>query len=92
MITVVNLKHRVKGTHYAGRPGPLGNKFRIGRDGARGECVELYKKWFLSDEGKAHREYASKLPNDAVLECWCLPNKCHAQFIADYKNKKRGLV
>jgi hypothetical protein len=96
MITVVNIRgkgrFRHNGTHYAGRPGPLGNPFIVGEHGERGECVEMYKDWFFSDLGKEHREYAARLPDDAVLECWCVPNACHAQFIADYENKRRGLV
>jgi hypothetical protein len=31
--------------HYIGRPDPLGNPFKIGRDGARPECIEKYRVW-----------------------------------------------
>ncbi len=38
---------------YVGRPTRFGNPFKIGEDGTRDECLELYRRWLfgaLSDD------------------------------------------
>jgi len=45
MINIVNRKsYRGEGV-YIGRPSPLGNPFKIGRDGTRDEVVARYREW-----------------------------------------------
>ena len=92
MITVVNKKKNQRGTIYAGRPGPYGNPYVVGVHGKRGDCVKAFEKFLLSDKGAEFREKIALIPDDAVLECFCVPNPCHAQVIADYENKRRGFI
>ncbi len=68
---------RGKYTVYAGRPGPWGNPFVIGRDGDRPAVIEKFRLYLA-----AHPELVQKaqqeIPHDAVLGCWCGDNEaCH---------------
>lgn len=50
---------------YVGRPTQFGNPFVVGRDGARGECIELYREWIMQPEcavlrDRARRDLAGK--------------------------------
>jgi hypothetical protein len=87
MITVAN-----KGAtgEYIGRPSPLGNPYVIGRDGTRDEVITKYRDWLwhnLTDSdaviGEMNRLadiYESD--NDLVLVCWCAPEACHGDVLA----------
>lgn len=92
---VVNLKgHRddpaFADVVYVGRPmvrggwnlagSPLANPFRPGRDGSRDEVIERYRLYLLG------RPDLLKLLADLRgrrLGCWCAPEPCHAQVIAE---------
>lgn len=92
MIIVSNRRSgRQKGAIYAGRPGPFGNPFRLYTENDRAAVLKLFQDWFLGDSGGARRmrELALKLPQDAVLECWCVPKACHAEVIAEWVNRSR---
>ena len=82
---VVNLKKEGY-TVYAGRPGPLGNPFAVGKDGTRRQVINKFKKWFLSDDPTARRmrNYVLRLDEDTVLGCFCKPLKCHCDIIVEY--------
>lgn len=69
---------------YIGRPSKWGNPFVVGRDGARGECVELYRRWIQTQPelmAAAKRELKGK-----VLGCWCAPQACHGDVLAEIAN------
>jgi Domain of unknown function (DUF4326) len=90
MTTVVHKKH----PHdvYIGRPSVWGNPFVVGRDGVRGECVEKYEDWILTQPN-----LLARLPElkDKVLGCWCKPRPCHGDVLAklaDKLNDRRLLV
>lgn len=92
MVTVVNLRQSPY-TVYIGRPGhgkpgPFGNPFIVGKHGPRSSCVELFRSWFHSSDPHAvtMREAALKLPRNSVLGCFCKPNACHGDVIADFLN------
>lgn len=71
---------------YIGRPGPWGNKFVIGKDGDRNEVIAKYKKWILSQPAlirKAKEELRGK-----ILGCWCSPQACHGDVLAEIANKE----
>ncbi|MGW7245549.1 DUF4326 domain-containing protein [Streptomyces decoyicus] len=93
--TVVNLKgHRDDPEYadviYVGRAmnrggwhlkaSPLASPFRPGADGSRAEVLAKYRAYLLErpdllallPELRGHR-----------LGCWCLPEPCHAQVIAE---------
>lgn len=75
---------------YVGRPSPLGNPFRIGRDGDRAGVIAQYVAWLdrqlaQHPEGAPAREFARLLglaaARDLALVCSCAPLACHADVI-----------
>jgi len=93
--TVVNLKgHRDDPAYadvvYVGRAmhrggwhldaSPLACPFRPGRDGARAEVVARYRAYLLRRE-----DLLALLPGlrGRRLGCWCVPEPCHAEVIAE---------
>ena len=89
---VVNLKHILRNKEkydvYCGRPGPFGNRFIIGKDGTREQVLEKYREYFYArlkidnDFRNAIHELKGKR-----LACWCKPEKCHCDIIAEYLDK-----
>jgi len=71
---------------YIGRPSKWGNPFVVGRDGARGECIELYELWVRENEAlmAALGELHGK-----VLGCWCAPRTCHGDVLVRLANASR---
>ncbi|MGP3980317.1 DUF4326 domain-containing protein [Streptomyces sp. KR80] len=93
--TVVNLHgHRddpdFADVVYVGRPmhrggwaldgSPLASPFRPGPDGTREAVVEKYRAWLLG-----RPDLLALLPGlrGRRLGCWCVPEPCHAQVIAE---------
>lgn len=93
--TVVNLKgHREDPAYadvvYVGRAmhrggwhlsaSPLACPYRPGRDGTREEVLEKYRAYLL-----ARPDLLALLPDlrGHRLGCWCVPQPCHAQVIAE---------
>jgi uncharacterized protein DUF4326 len=93
--SVVNLKgHRddpeFADVVYVGRamhrggwmlPGsPLASPFRPGRDGSRQEVLARYRQYLLG-----RPDLLALLPGlrGRRLGCWCVPEPCHAQVIAE---------
>lgn len=76
---------------YIGRPNPKvkshdakwGNPFIIGRDGTREEVIEKYKRWLASQH-----TLLADLPSlkGKVLGCWCAPQTCHGDVLAELAN------
>jgi hypothetical protein len=71
---------------YIGRPSKWGNPFVVGRDGTRGECIELYELWVRENEAlmAALGELHGK-----VLGCWCAPRTCHGDVLVRLANASR---
>lgn len=92
MISVAN-KRGYAGTRngaYVGRPSPLGNPFKIGRDGDRDAVIARYAAWLdtrLADPDSAQSRELSRLralwrqAGVLTLWCWCAPLACHADVI-----------
>jgi len=69
---------------YIGRPSKWGNPFKIGEDGSRDLVIKKYKEWLLSHPeivDAAKRELRGK-----VLGCWCSPQACHGDVLAEVAN------
>ena len=71
---------------YVGRPTDFGNPFVVGRDGAQGECVELYRNWIWQPEQTWLREKIMNELRGKDLICWCKPKICHADIILEIAN------
>jgi hypothetical protein len=75
-----NQRHDV----YIGRPSKWGNPFVIGRDGDRSQVIAKYREWV-----KTQPQLMLALPElkGRVLACWCAPQACHGDVLADLANK-----
>lgn len=99
-IAVVNLNKRIqdeRGFIYIGRPGPYGNPYRIGKDGDRGACIELFKRYLkiISNSSIRHpnsnlllrleTEMREMIEDEKIhhfkLGCWCAPEPCHGDIL-----------
>jgi hypothetical protein len=63
---------------YIGRPSKWGNPFVVGKHGARGDCIELYKRWLRENEALFA---ALDELRGLVLGCWCAPRPCHGDVL-----------
>ncbi|MBX6396077.1 MAG: DUF4326 domain-containing protein [Alicyclobacillaceae bacterium] len=63
------------------------NPFRIGRDGTREECIAKYREYVMSrpDLLEALGELRGK-----TLGCWCKPNPCHGDVLAELVRERFG--
>jgi hypothetical protein len=75
---------------YIGRPSKWGNPHPVGycdlcqETHKRGEAVAKYRAWLLSQPqlvAEAKRELRGK-----VLGCWCIPQDCHGDVLAEVAN------
>lgn len=68
---------------YVGRPTKWGNPFTIGKDGTRDEVIEKYRAWLLTQP-----DLLAEIPKlrGKRLGCWCKPEPCHADVLADFAN------
>ena len=59
---------------------PLANPFRPGIDGSREEVVARYRQYILE-----RPDLLKLLPDlrGRRLGCWCAPEPCHAQVLAE---------
>jgi hypothetical protein len=74
---------------------PLGNPYKIPRDGTRAEVLEKYREHLLASPG-----LLALLPGlrGKTLGCWCvdgtatdpLPHVCHAQVLAELADGPLG--
>ncbi len=87
MIPVLNKKKDKlpKGAMYVGRPTNLGNPFVIGPDGDREDVVAQYYIYFylMLDENLFYWNVC-QAAHATALVCWCAPESCHANVIAEY--------
>jgi hypothetical protein len=83
MKRVVHCK-RVAYDVYIGRPSMWDNPFVIGKDGTRADVIAKYRAWLQTQPDmirKAQAELRGK-----VLACWCAPNTCHGDVLAEVAN------
>lgn len=80
-MAVLNKRHGVpRGAIYVGRPTKWGNPFIIGRDGDREAVIRKHREWLLRQP-----ELMAALPElrGRDLVCWCAPEACHADTLAE---------
>ncbi|UJR07318.1 hypothetical protein I4U23_011605 [Adineta vaga] len=66
---------------YIGRPSVWGNPFRIGRDGEKAERIAKYRAWIINQPELIAR--AKKELRGRVIACWCKPEACHGDILAE---------
>lgn len=74
---------------YVARPSKFGNPFKIGTDGTRAEVIEKFRQHFFS---RPDLMEAAKALKGKLLGCWCAPEPCHAQVLADYADTPDGYM
>jgi Domain of unknown function (DUF4326) len=74
----------------ADRKGPWANPFVIGEDGDRAEVIAKFKQhyWPHKTGLQSRREEL----RGKVLACWCHPEPCHCNIIAEAVNKPEGYL
>lgn len=89
--TVVNL-YRDRYDVYIGRAGKgkdgyFGNPFRVLNALNRGSTIEAYRKYF-NNRISTDLEFKRRVEElrGKVLGCFCKPNACHGDVIAEYLN------
>ena len=84
--TVVNIKHE-KCDVYCGRPSLYGNPFRVGKDGTRVDVILKYIDYFF-ERMRDDPVFKKKILElkDKKLGCYCAPETCHCDVIAEYLN------
>lgn len=86
MIVTTRVVHCKKASYdvYIGRPSKWGNPFAIGEDGDREEVVAKYRRWILGQVSLLRDlgEIEGK-----TLGCWCKPNLCHGDILAELADK-----
>ena len=89
-IRVINKISGKSDAHYVGRGTPLGNKYRVGVDGTRTECIRKYRIWLWGKLSKQDRSVCIELDRlmnlwinngPLILSCSCRPKTCHSQVI-----------
>lgn len=90
MTTVVNIKKGVEYDVYIGRPSKWGNPFRLADFGNdRDLVVKKYREWFFAPKQWQLRDAAKKeLGGGKRLGCYCAPESCHGQILADFVNEE----
>jgi len=71
---------------YVGRPSKWGNPFVLGRDGSRDEVIAKYRAWIVTQPALMSALHELRGKN---LICWCAPDSCHADVLAELANPKR---
>jgi hypothetical protein len=68
------------------RPSIWGNPFRIGPDGTRHQVIQKYRAWILTQP-----HLLARLPElrGKVLGCWCAPQACHGDVLAELADTYR---
>lgn len=91
MTTVVNI-YKERYDQYIGRAGKgqdgyYGNPFRLHPGESRGATIGRFKKYFykrLKEDAEFKRRI--HLLKGMRLGCFCKPNACHGDVIAEYLN------
>jgi uncharacterized protein DUF4326 len=93
MARVIHVADRkqTKDEVYIGRGSVFGNPFRIGRDGDRADVVHKFQVSFrarLAEDPEFW--YAVQGLRGKTLMCYCKPQLCHGDVIAQYLFARYG--
>jgi hypothetical protein len=93
MTKVIHIKDAPKGWKtnpdyvYIGRPSKWGNPFVIGKDGDRATVCERYFMYFYHTPELIGAVGELK---DKILVCYCKPEECHGDILAEWANKEKN--
>lgn len=85
-------KEQYLAAHYVGRPSPLGNPWKLPKGEDPGATIAKYKDWLNLQWRTQNPKVVHALKTLAIiyrdkgeltLMCWCAPNPCHADVIAE---------
>lgn len=82
---VVNIRKAREYDVYVGRPSKWGNPFSIGPDGTRDEVISKYRWWIAQ---QPHLLASLGELKGLVLGCWCAPEACHAEVLAEMADRE----
>lgn len=90
MTTVINIKSGAHYDQYCGRAGRgqdgyFGNPFRLPIGKPRGATLDRYRAYFynrIRNDAEFKRRVLEL--KDKTLGCFCKPNACHCDIIAEY--------
>ena len=73
---------------YIGRPSIYGNPYIVGIHGSRQECIHAFKQLILQN-----RSLLALIPSlcGKTLGCWCKPNACHGDILAELADEKDNI-
>lgn len=73
---------------YIGRGSKWGNPYTIGKHGNRGEVITMYQSYLKFETDLLAAIDAGEL-DDKVLLCFCHPQSCHGDVLADLANRRK---
>lgn len=84
--TVVHCRN-AKYDVYIGRPSKWGNPFRLEDGQDRVAVIHQYREWLLKQP-----ELLAAIPSlrGRILGCWCKPQPCHGDVLAELANAARS--
>ena len=94
--TVVNIRRQEYDVYIGragiGHDGYFGNPFNVVRDGGREKAIAFYREYFLN-RLKIDPEFARRIRElkGKRLGCFCKPEACHGDVIADYLHIEPGV-
>ena len=74
---------------YIGRGSKWGNKFVIGKDGNREEVIRKYREWIMQNKELLNSLHELK---GKKLGCFCKPQACHGDVLAELVNNLNSAV
>jgi hypothetical protein len=80
---VLHAKYRVHEVYIGGRS-KWACPFHIGKDGTRADVLAKYRAWLA--ERPALIEAARRELKGKLLGCWCPPEPCHGDVLAEIAN------
>ena len=72
------------GRVYVGRPSKWGNPFMLGRDGMRDQVISKYRAWITCQPALLADLHELRGKD---LVCWCAPQRCHAEVLAELADR-----
>ena len=69
---------------YVGRPSAYGNPWSLDTDGSRETVVAKFRDWFSRNPDFIR--FVRRTLEGKTLGCWCSPNACHADVLAEFAN------